>query len=321
MARFLVLLTPARNAIFLAAVFCLSASHTPGAATHQTPVGDPAFSSSSTNSYVIEELLTQHQVQEDGSGQKTIRAKVLVKDHAAVSEWSTLVFPYLAITERFSLSRLEIEKPDGRRVTASSLTAEDVVVPGQLDGPILSDLRGKRIVVPALQPGDRLTYEAVVTRSESLVPGHFWIDHEFTRNAVVMSEAFEIDVPSARSFNIRVRRGTEEPERPAASGRRIRRWIHQQAVPQTPQAGASVLEALLEEAKNGPDIRVSSRPGVRHVSFHIQGRGTHAQARASPPHACQRSPARPGGLSTRNRSKSFPSTGGHIGIWAGCTPS
>jgi len=164
----------------------------------------------------------------------------------------------MAATEEVSVRQLSVEKPDGRRVTASALALEDVGASGQMDTPILSDWRAKKIAVPALQPGDRLTYDATIVRSASLIPGHFWIDHHFTQSAVVISETLEIDAPSSRPLNIRVRRGTDAPESAAAAGRRVRRWTHQQAAAQVPPRQPSEIKALLEEAKKGPDIRVSS---------------------------------------------------------------
>jgi tetratricopeptide (TPR) repeat protein/transglutaminase-like putative cysteine protease len=208
--------------------------------------------------YVIEEMTTHHQVQEDGSGRRRIRAKIKVADQAGVAEWSTLMFPYMAATEDVSIQQLLVEKPDGRQVKASSLALEEVAAPAEIDTPILSDYRAKKIAVPALEPGDRLIYDVVFVRSSSLIPGQFWFDHHFTRAAVVIHESLEVDAPASRPLNVRVRRGSEATPGPAASGRIVRRWTHQQMVALAQPTTEEAMKALTDDLKQGPDVRVSS---------------------------------------------------------------
>jgi tetratricopeptide (TPR) repeat protein/transglutaminase-like putative cysteine protease len=208
--------------------------------------------------YVIEEMITHHQVQADGSGRKRIYAKVKVANQAGVTAWSTLMFPYMSAIEEVSIHQLMVEKPDGRQVKASASALEDAAPPSEIDTTILSDYRAKKIAVPALEAGDRLIYDVVFTRSASLIPGQFWFDHNFTSDAVVMHETLEVDAPSSRALNVRARRGSEVPPSPTAAGRIVRRWTHQQMVARTPPTTDEAIKALSEDLKQGPDVRVSS---------------------------------------------------------------
>lgn len=241
----------ARGIAVLALLFASATTSTrlAGAQTISAPASPP---------YVIEEMTTHIQAQGDGSWRKRVGAKVKVADPAGVAEWSTLMFTYMAATEEVAIQRLVVEKPDGRQVKASSLALEDAPAPAEVDAPILSDYRAKKIAVPALEPGDRLIYEAVSTRSSSLIPGQFWLDHSFIRNAVVIHESLEVDAPSARALNVRTRRGSEAPPGPTVAGRIVRRWTHQQMAAMAMPTTEEAIKALTEDFKQGPDVRVSS---------------------------------------------------------------
>jgi tetratricopeptide (TPR) repeat protein/transglutaminase-like putative cysteine protease len=210
-------------------------------------------------SYVVEEMASHYQVQTDGSWRRRMHVKIKVADQAGVTEWSTLLFPYMAATENVSIQQLMIEKPDGRQVKASSLALEDAAPPTEIDAPILSDTRMKKIAVPALEPGDRLIYDVLYIRSASLIPGQFWFDYTFTRDAVVIHESVEVDAPSSRALNVRLRRdGSEVAPGPTAEGRIVRRWTHQQMVPIARPTTEEAAKALAEEQKKGADLSVSS---------------------------------------------------------------
>lgn len=203
-------------------------------------------------------MTTHVLVQDDGSWKKRVGAKIKVADQAGVAEWSTLMFTYMAATEEVAIQRLVVEKPDGRQVKASSLALDDAPAPAETDAPILSDYRAKKIAVPALEPGDRLIYEAVSTRSSSLIPGQFWFDHAFVRNAVVVQESLEVDAPSSRALTVRTRRGSEVAPGPTASGRIVRRWTHQQMAAMAMPTTDEGIKKLTEELKQGADVSVSS---------------------------------------------------------------
>jgi len=235
--------------VFVVLAFLFAQATTSNLATQATQASPP---------YVIEEMTTHHRVEDDGSGLRRIHGKIKVETQAGVSEWSTLMFTYMSATEDVAIQQLVVEKPDGRQVKASSLALEDAPAPSEIDAQILSDYRAKKIAVPALEPGDRLIYDVLFTRSASLIPGQFWFDHSFTRNAVVINESLEIDAPSSRALTVHMRRGSEVSPGPTSAGRIVRRFTHQQMVAMTPPATDEALKALTEDLKKGPDVRISS---------------------------------------------------------------
>jgi hypothetical protein len=138
------------------------------------PVGAPgsfAASSASTaaDPYIVEEMLTQHRFENTGAGTRRERTTVRIVNQAGVGAFSTLVFRYMAATEQVSVQQLTVEKPDGRKISPPSLALDEAAA-GTIDATILDDLRAKRIAVPALEPGDRLTYD--VKRRESAGLGY-----------------------------------------------------------------------------------------------------------------------------------------------------
>jgi tetratricopeptide (TPR) repeat protein len=246
-----------RSCGFVALLVCVASSR--ATAWAQTPgPGDVPAAGKDVSRPVIEQITTAYRFEGDGSGERRQSVTALVATQAAVSEWGTLSFSYMAATEELSLRELVVEKPDGRRVETKDARLEDVTATGQVDEPIVTDWRAKRITVPALQPGDRLHYEVVIRRSASLVPGQFWVDHSFIRRAAVMNEVFEVDVPASRPIAVHARRGVEVAVPSPPAGRRILRWSHSQAVAIAPPADARAQLEAMEEEKQGPDVRVSS---------------------------------------------------------------
>lgn len=223
-----------------------------------TQTSQPSQLPSAKHPFVIEELTTAFRFENDGSGSRRLRAVVLVNDERGVGHWGTLQVPYMSALEAVALRELVVEKADGRRVHVPDAPLEEVTVSGQVDEPIVSDWRAKKVTVPSLQPGDRLRYDVEISRSGSLIPKQFWIGHAFTRTAVVKNELLEIDVPAARNVRFTARRGEEEGSRNPASERRLLRWKHQQIEPLAVETDEKALESVLEDAKQGPDVILSS---------------------------------------------------------------
>lgn len=219
------------------------------------PGGD---ASATAHSIVIEEVLTRVVFQNDGSGSRTVRTRVLLRDRSAVEGWGELSFPYMAATETVALKELTVVKPDGRRVGVPDPKMEDVTRTGQIDEPTISDWRMKRVTVPTIEPGDRLVYEVETRRSASLIPGHFWADHWFLRAVPVLDERFEVDTPAGRALQVSFRRGEEDHAATAAAGRVLRRWRHRVTTPSAPADQEAVAAEVRAEIKAGPDVRVSS---------------------------------------------------------------
>lgn len=218
----------------------------------------PTAAASDRQPFVIEEMLSSYRFEDDGTGERRYRVSVQVNDQNGLARWGTLAFVYMSAVEDVALRELVVEKPDGRRVETKDAPLEEVTATGQVDEPVVSDWRAKKVAVPALQPGDRLRYEVVMRSSASLIPGHFWASHSFTRTAVVRDEILEVDAPASRALKVHARRGTGVPVPGAPSGRQVLRWRHQQDSPMEMPADEAAERAALEEAKLGPDVLVSS---------------------------------------------------------------
>jgi tetratricopeptide (TPR) repeat protein len=247
-----------RVVALLLVAFSLVAPPLTAQAPPAPPGPEPASGAAATSrSSVVERLSTRYRFEHDGSGTRTLQAQVLLRDAAALADWGELGFDYMAATESVSLRELTIVKADGRRVSVSDAPLQDVTRSGQVDEPTVSDWRAKRITVPSLAPGDRMVYDVEIRSRASLIPGHFWIDHWFTRDGSVADETLEIDVPAERALRVVSRRGEDVRDPGAPAGRMVRRWrLRADPPPALDETAARRL--MRAELEAGPDVRVSS---------------------------------------------------------------
>ncbi len=225
---------------YAVAIAVLVASATGGAHAPQgaAPPAAPAPTTAPpkpAGAAVIERSLTRYEFQGDGTGRRIFQVRVRVNDAAGVEGFSVLGFNYFGATETCTLRALTVEKADGRVVSLGATAAqEDVTATGQFEEHLYSDLRIKRVTVPALAPGDRLSYDVEIRTREALIPGHFWVTHVIDPTFEVLEDVLEVEAPADREIAVHVIKGDAEPGIAAPAGRRAWRW----KIPHTPPPAA-----------------------------------------------------------------------------------
>ena len=173
--------------------------------------------------YVIEQSRTTVRFENDGTGRRDLYLRVKVKSEAGVQAWGQLAFPYNSANERMDVVFVRVLKADGTVVTALADAVQDLSSAVQREAPVYTDTREKHITVPGLRPGEVLELALATLVQTPLARGHFWAEHEFIRNGVVLDDRLLIDVPAERTITLKTRPGLEQTmaER---DGRRVYEW-------------------------------------------------------------------------------------------------
>jgi tetratricopeptide (TPR) repeat protein len=173
--------------------------------------------------FVIEQARARFQFENDGTEREENIIRVRVQSEAGVQQWGQLRFGYNSASERFEIPYVRVIKQDGSVVTAGADAVQELNQPIQRIAPIYTDYREKHVTVPGLRPGDVLECETVTVVHTPLAPGQFWMQHDFQKNAIVLDEQLEIDVPLARTVKLKTKPGME-PKSTEENGRRVYRW-------------------------------------------------------------------------------------------------
>lgn len=194
-------------------------------APQKSPQAEPAAPGAdySGEPFVVEQYHTRIRFENDGTGQTELVVRIRVQSDAGVQQLGQLVFGYNAANERLTVDSLDVRKPDGSVTMAPPDAVQDLSAPIEREAPVYTDFRQKHVTVPALRPGDTLSYHVTSVTHTALAPGHFWLERNFFTGAIVLDELLEVNVPGGRAIKLLCQPGAE-PLLSEEHGRRIYRW-------------------------------------------------------------------------------------------------
>lgn len=149
--------------------------------------------------------------------------RIRVQSEAGVQQLGQLVFGYNSANERLEIDSVTVHKADGRTTSAPADAVQDMTAPVVRDAPVYTDFRQKHVTVPGLRPGEILAYHVTTRTHTPLARGQFWLEYEFIKEAIVLDERLEVDVPRNRAIKLK----TQPSLAPAVTeegDRRIYRW-------------------------------------------------------------------------------------------------
>jgi tetratricopeptide (TPR) repeat protein len=173
--------------------------------------------------FVVEQSRTTWRFENDGTGRRETFLRVKVQSEAGVQAWGQLAFPYNSANEQMDVVLVRVLKADGTIVTASTDAVQDLSSAVQRVAPVYTDTREKHITVPSLRPGEVLELSLATIVHTPLARGHFWGEHEFIRDGIVLDDRLEINVPDDRAITLKTRAGFE-PTIARRDGRRVYEW-------------------------------------------------------------------------------------------------
>ena len=177
----------------------------------------------SQEGYVVEKFRTVYRFEADGTGTRELYAQIKIQSEAGVQQWGQVVIGYNSANERLEIPYVRVVRADGTSITAPPDSIQDLSIPIEREAPVYTDYRQKHITVPGLRPGEVLEYDVVAVTHTALAPNQFWMEHDFTKNGIVLDEELEINIPQARGVKLKYRPGME-PKMRDENGRRIYQW-------------------------------------------------------------------------------------------------
>ncbi len=178
----------------------------------------------SKEAYVLEKLNTRIVVEDDGTNTRERTAEIRILADAGVKAFAVLSFTYTSANEVVDVDYVRVRKPDGTVVKTPDFNIQDM--PGEVtrSAPLYSDIHEKHIAVKALAVGDVLEYLVRYRVVKPEVPGHFWFEDSFIKDAIVKEQRVELSVPAAKY--VKVSSPDFKPEVHEEGTRRIYIWTH-----------------------------------------------------------------------------------------------
>jgi tetratricopeptide (TPR) repeat protein len=194
-------------------------------------------------------------VERDGGYVRTQDVQVRLNSAQWVSVFGQLGTLYLEGYGEVQFENVAIDKSDGRRVPVTNPIVEDLNPYGVTATSLSADLRFKKITIPGLEPGDRLSYR-IVQRQKPLAPGHVFGEIKLSPTPDSTPQTYELDLPRDAPIKVRLRTGlgVDWQAVPSASDRLVRRLVLKVPVP-GPNAKPSKQEL---EGRSEPDVIFTS---------------------------------------------------------------
>jgi len=205
----------------------------------------------SNQTAVVESLVTKITYHEDGTSSTISDARVRVQSQAGVQAFGALRFPYASATTTLKVAYVRVIKPDKRVVETPAENILDMPADITRQAPFYSDLKELQVAVKGLEIGDTLEFESRSDVTKPLDPGQFWFSYNFSRDAVVLHEELEIQVPLDRK--VTVKSATVQPVTTQEGAYRVYSWKTQNLM-----VKAAKQEASEENDSKQPDVQVTS---------------------------------------------------------------
>lgn len=242
----------------LPALFLVFVCFIPALAQQAPPAPLAAKPDYSAEPFILEQYRIVVRFENDGTGTREVTARVRVQSEAGVQRLGQLILGYSSANEKMEIGFVRVRRSDGTTVAAAPDAVQDLPAPVAREAPMYSDFREKHITVPGLRPGESLEY-SVITRVETpLIPGQFWMEHEFEKNAIVLQEQLEISVPKEREIKLKTEPG-HDPRVTTEGDRRIYRWTssHLEREPEKDTA-AVARKRPARKRPDTPDVQITT---------------------------------------------------------------
>lgn len=187
--------------------------------TEKPPDASPDFSK---EAYTIERLATRITAEGDGTGSREVSAEVKILADAGVKAFAVLNFTYTSANETVEIDYVRVRKPDGTIVKTPDYNIQDMAADVTRTAPIYSDIHEKHVAVKGLAVGDVLAYLVRYRIVKPEVPGQFWHEYSFVKDAIAKDELLEISLPSGKY--LKVVSPQFKPEVKEEGARRVYRW-------------------------------------------------------------------------------------------------
>jgi tetratricopeptide (TPR) repeat protein/transglutaminase-like putative cysteine protease len=182
----------------------------------------PPAVDNATEALVYEGMVTKVTLESNGIGSREQTVRVRVQSDAGVKQAGVLTFPYESYSTTIEIPYVRVRKPDGSVVDTPTENILDMPADITREAPFYSDLHEKQVAVKGLGQGDVLEYQCRWQSTKALIPGQFWFDYRFSKDAIVLNEELDIRISSQRV--IKLKSPAYKPEISEKDGYKTYHW-------------------------------------------------------------------------------------------------
>ena len=195
-------------------------------------------------------------IEADGAIERTLEVSVHLKTPTAVRQFGQLAIPYVKDYGDVQFNAVRVRKADGSSRAVTDARLEDLNPFGINDASIPIDMRLRKLTIPGLEPGDRLSY-TIVHKTKPIIPGHAFNEVKFLPLTINEPQIYELDIPASSSLNVTLRNGlgADWEVLPGDSQRLVRRL--KVTVPQLVVSTTGLTEAQ-SRALQDPDVMITT---------------------------------------------------------------
>lgn len=195
---------------------------------------------------------TRDRIEADGHAQRTVEVSILLRTPTAVAQFGQLALGYVNGFGDARFEGVRVTKPGGESRSVTDGRVEDLNPFGINDGSIPIDVRIRKLTIPGLEPGDRLSYR-LVTTLKPFVPGEAYGEMKFTPATVDEPQTYELDIPAESKLRVTLRPalGASWETIPGEAGRLVRRLTTSVA---PPVVGRNGFTEAQRESFQEPDV-------------------------------------------------------------------
>ena len=231
-----------------------------GQAAGQASDSTPAKPDYSKEAFVEELDTTRITFENDGTSTRETLARIRIQSDAGVERFGILTFPYQGATESVDIDYVRVRKADGTTIATPSDSIQDMPAEITRQAPFYSDLREKHLAVKGLGVGDVLEAQAHWRSTKPLAPGQFWYSFNFSRDAIVLEQEFQVNIPRDRA--IKWKSPGEKPVITEEGTRRVYAWKHSELEPESTEEVTKQKEEQTYQLALGklppPDVQLST---------------------------------------------------------------
>ncbi|MBV9669469.1 MAG: DUF3857 and transglutaminase domain-containing protein, partial [Acidobacteriales bacterium] len=212
--------------------------------------------------YLVEQFINRYRWQADGTGTRETILRAKIQSALGVQQLGQVPVGYSSANESVKINYARVRKANGETVNVSDSGIQDLTAPVAREAPMYSDFRVKQIIVPSLEVGDTLEYDINVNIEKPLAQNHFWLEHNFNKDNIMLDEQLEVDVPAAVTVTLKTNPG-DEPRIETKDGRRIYRWKRKNLTLDDDDSDDNAKKARLKKDLTDPD----RHPDVQMTTF------------------------------------------------------
>ncbi|HEY2472595.1 MAG TPA: DUF3857 and transglutaminase domain-containing protein [Terracidiphilus sp.] len=169
-----------------------------------------------------DKLQTRMRFEADGTDSRETTAVVRVLADAGVKQMAVLTFTYTSSNQEVDIGYVRVRKPDGAVVVTPDYNTQDLPADVTREAPMYSDIHQKHVAVKGLGVGDTLEYNVTIRTLKPEVPGQFWAEYTFEKDAIILNEELDLDLPADKGAT--VASADVQPAISTTNGRKLYRW-------------------------------------------------------------------------------------------------